>query len=548
MSTKSFALRLFHVTLTSFVLLMSPLNAQGDDTGTHLKTLARHGIKADATGISSLLKKVANADASADRVSQLINQLGNEDFQNREAAMLALRNMPVFPFQALQRATESDDAEIAFRAQALLKGAKQTGPNEMLVAAIEIIRERKIAGLVKPLLDAIPNLETKLHDPAIEAIRVSANADDFDALRSALAAERPIVRRAGIAGLSRFTDEGSLEWLKPLMKDKDMLVRLDAARTCLNGGERSALQVFVDLLSDDDISSRAKAATILRAASGKRFEFIAYDTDEKRKVATDKWKQWLATDGMTAKLNIPVPSHPSFVGRIIVAGYTQGSIVELDLQGKLIREFRIPGVNYPWGAQRLANGNTMITWYTNKYVAEYDGDNKEVWRYNTDGSYPWKALRLDNGNTLVTLGSKAVEVDRKGKEVWSHLFTAGSLTDLNRLPNGNTLALTTNTAVEIDREGRTIWEVQGISNGYRIQRLPNGNTLVAEKGQNRLVEFDRNKQRVWTFTKVPTPDCAQRLPDGRLLVSGGGGVHLFSKTGELIWKYPLNGQSVARFY
>ena len=34
------------------------------------------------------------------------------------------------------------------------------------------------------------------------------------------------------------------------------------------------------------------------------------------------------------------------------------------------------------------------------FVAEYDKDFHEIWRY--DSPKPWAALRLKNGNTLIT--------------------------------------------------------------------------------------------------------------------------------------------------
>jgi hypothetical protein len=71
----------------------------------------------------------------------------------------------------------------------------------------------------------------------------------------------------------------------------------------------------------------------------------------------------------------------------------------------------------------------------------------------------YDADRLPNGNTLVTLRTlnKVVEVDREGKEVW-RLDKLNTPSDADRLPNGNTLVAENSGVREFDRNGNVVWK------------------------------------------------------------------------------------------
>jgi hypothetical protein len=49
--------------------------------------------------------------------------------------------------------------------------------------------------------------------------------------------------------------------------------------------------------------------------------------------------------------------------------------------------------------------------------------------------------------------------------------------------------------VEVDRDGAVVFELKNLSHPSDADRLPNGNTLVAENGMVR--EFDRSGTEIW---------------------------------------------------
>src|ERR1700704_1649925 len=77
------------------------------------------------------------------------------------------------------------------------------------------------------------------------------------------------------------------------------------------------------------------------------------------------------------------------------------------------------------------NGTTLFTINPQKKVAELDRDHKEVWSYSEGLEHPIAAQRLANGNTLISdarLG-KVIEVTPDKRVVWKY-----ESTDLANMP------------------------------------------------------------------------------------------------------------------
>lgn len=118
--------------------------------------------------------------------------------------------------------------------------------------------------------------------------------------------------------------------------------------------------------------------------------------------------------------------------------------------GKTELEFTLPtgnpkSVHGHFRHARLTDAGTILVAHMDmKKVAEYDFKGKEVWSYAVDS--PWSAERLGNGNTLITTNKKLViEVDPKGAVVWQLTpedmpgYQIQGFQIATRLPSGNTL-------------------------------------------------------------------------------------------------------------
>ncbi|MBI1320230.1 MAG: PQQ-binding-like beta-propeller repeat protein [Candidatus Hydrogenedens sp.] len=182
-------------------------------------------------------------------------------------------------------------------------------------------------------------------------------------------------------------------------------------------------------------------------------------------------------------------------GNVMVAESGAGRIIEIDRDGKLLKEVPLkldrPDTHRDTRlARKLANGNYIACHEGDGVVREYDGASGEVvWEYpvplfdreRADGHGPeafgnqaFGVLRLDNGNTLIATGNghSIIEVTPAKEIIWE--------IHQNDLP-GITLAWVTT-----------------------LTMLPNGHLVFgnchAGPGQPQLIEIDREtKAVVWTF-------------------------------------------------
>ncbi len=193
----------------------------------------------------------------------------------------------------------------------------------------------------------------------------------------------------------------------------------------------------------------------------------------------------------------PVEVHafqPLGDGKLMVAESGRGRIIEVDRDGKLLKEVALK-VNRPHPhtdtrlVRKLSTGNYLVCHEGDGRVCEYDADGKIIWDYEVPlfdrkpagghGPESWGnkcfcALRLDNGNTLISTG------------------------------NGHSV-------IEVTPEKKIVWQInqkdlEGIVLGWvtTLEVLPSGNYLIgnchAGSGQPVLVEVEpKSKKVVWQF-------------------------------------------------
>lgn len=168
----------------------------------------------------------------------------------------------------------------------------------------------------------------------------------------------------------------------------------------------------------------------------------------------------------------------------------------------------------PMGVQRLENGRTLVACTDAGLVVELDTDGKLVKdrQWKVDGR-PVHVQRLENGHTLVTLqqGHRVIEIDDQGQEKWTTKVALQNPFSAQRLANGNTLiASLSGFVVEVGADGtREEWKLTGLANPYHAERLSNGNILVADR--NGVNEYDaQTKKSVWSLS-IPHVSRAHRF-------------------------------------
>jgi len=155
---------------------------------------------------------------------------------------------------------------------------------------------------------------------------------------------------------------------------------------------------------------------------------------------------------------------------------------------------------------------------------------------------------------------KVIAIFEKGE---SKAFLKGNFgMDFSLLKNGNFLYISGGKIInEINREGKVVWSYDcPVSNNNKdkkvkvrcnsVQRLPNGNTLIAESGSGRLIEVDKNgalKVEIKLQLEKRDPGHDTRLvrktETGTYLVcqEGDSIVKEYNSSGDVVWEYKPEG-------
>ena len=135
-------------------------------------------------------------------------------------------------------------------------------------------------------------------------------------------------------------------------------------------------------------------------------------------------------------------------------------------------------------------------------MVELKPSGEVAWSHNTDG-IPFAADRLANGNTLITLISKRglvserglIEVDRAGQTVWSHAGNSGE-----RLLDGTTLVTEEGAGrvLLVAADGKVL-RTWNYDDPIDATLLPNGHLVV--KQHHAVAVLDANGETLWRLER-----------------------------------------------
>ncbi|MBW2282244.1 MAG: PQQ-binding-like beta-propeller repeat protein, partial [Deltaproteobacteria bacterium] len=199
-------------------------------------------------------------------------------------------------------------------------------------------------------------------------------------------------------------------------------------------------------------------------------------------------------------------------------------------------------------------GRTLISIYRKNRVIEVDAQGNLLWETHAVRA-PWNVQGLPNGHRLVIdLENKSlIEFDAQGEEIWRRDGLPGFVGSVQRLANGNTLlamsGVNANVVAEMRPDGSHAWEVRMGSRPTDARLLDNGHILVAlGPPQRKVVEIDRSGKVLWKLEGLRHPWSAQRLPNGNTLVCepGRAQVQEYDRDGHVVWSCGVNGSYSAQ--
>jgi outer membrane protein assembly factor BamB len=418
--------------------------------------------------------------------------------------------------------------------------------SDLVMMAVSVIRQQKLPGAVPIVLAAAPLMsEDYLVSTATFAVDASATKDDAALLIDALQGNDPAAQLLAVRATARVVPDDSKAPLKQLVGKGDDRVRLAAVRALANLGEKeNVLETFASLLESENPRVRARSHQSLRALTSQTINFSPEGKAEDRAAAVKSWKDWIATNGATAKLTLPLTEKNVPLGRTLFVAQQHSKLIEFGPDNKPRWEVQLPGP--AWGCQGLPNGHRLVAVYSQSVVIEYDDEGKEVWRKDRLPGPPYSVQRLENGNTLVACADaqQIVEIAPDGTQTATTI--QGRPMSAQRLENGNTLVALQqqNKIVELDRANKVVWEARTNNPPGHAVRLENGNTLVSMTYTRQVLEYDATGKTVVWQSKVPmtNPYAAQRLANGNTLVADHQGLHELDAAGQkIIWTHRQPG-------
>ena len=300
------------------------------------RALRQNRIDPTVDGIRKYLRLLTPNDVQRKKAVDLVAVLGAAEYQVRESATRALTRMPHPPMAELGRAAKSPDPEVRWRANRILRRHKERDVPLML-SVLTVIARKPLRGLAPEVLTTFAHLEKPYGtSQAARALRATAEKSDAALLRKALASEEAIVRAAAVETLAALLGDAVLRELQPILASRQQPeeVRLAAARAFAEAGRREAVDVLVELMASPDVSVRAGSAVLLRALTGRRFAYAAYDTSDRRTAALRRWVSWVSAEGKTAALKHPLKlftAGESYLnGHTLISYGYRNKFVELD--------------------------------------------------------------------------------------------------------------------------------------------------------------------------------------------------------------------------
>jgi hypothetical protein len=483
------------------------------------------GLGTDGPALLRYVRSRTRGDVGRARVEALSRQLGDEEFEKREAASAALIDLEEQAIPLLQQAVKDRDPEVARRAEECLKAIEKTPFLQM--AAIRLLGQRRPEGTVEALLAFAPQANYPYYfDPLPTALANAGirNGEPDPLLLRALTDKQPLRRAAAGAALARLGSADQRAAVRGLLRDPELVVRLRVGLALANAREKAAVPVLIDLLPDlpqEEVSPIEDYLHLL--ARGNSPVYPMSNDEAGRRGCHEAWRRWWKENGPGLDPDW-LTAAEGHLGYTLVVSYgteaRKGYVQEFDRAGKV--RWTIADLFTPIDAQVLPGNRVLIVEYCGCLVTERDSTGKVLWQHSVK-NIPIAARRLANGNTFIASRNQLLEVKPNGQAAWTHDHPGADITAAQKLRNGQILFLTrTGILTRLDATGKEIksFPVGGRTSvaGIHFDVLPNGNVLVPLYSNNKVVELDPDGKTVWSID-VPQPASVQKLPNGNVLVA-----------------------------
>jgi hypothetical protein len=506
--------------------------------------LRENKIPTEGPLLLEYFRKRFTQGVSEARVAELIEQLGDDSFDQRQEASKQLVLLGQRAKKHLKDALKHPDLEVRYRAAACLKeiGSEAGLALNVSAAAIRVLVKRKPAGVVGVLFNSLPRMDDESLASEIRqglAELALKNGKGHPVLVAGLKDKDAVKRAAAAVALCRGKANEQLPAIRKLLEDADWKVRLSVALALVQMRHKEGVPVLLALMEQPSTRETGLVEDLLFRLAGQKSPTLAGSDEASRKKYRKAWEAWWKDHAEKVDLAV-LEETARFLGHTTVVLLDSNQVVDLDASNRV--RWKIIGVEMPLDVQRLSAERVLLAEYKGNRVTERNSKGEVVWQKKV--TQPLTAQRLPNGNTFIANATGLIEVDKTGKEVFTYSRPAGEeIMRARKLPDGDIVMVTqlgVPRFVRMDRFGKDIksFGVQVSTSGGRIDITPAGTVLIPELHNQRVLERDMEGKVVREIS-VPQPITATALPNGHIVVTSMSQKRAieFDRAGKEVWEY-----------
>jgi hypothetical protein len=528
-----------------------------DQKKADLETIKAANYPYEGKALIEFFQKHTVTDADRAKLTELIRQLGDDDFDRRELASEEIEKYGVSAIGPLRQAERSGNPEILRRCELCLKNIEKVPTRTLASAAARLLGELKPAGTSETLLNFLPLAEDdNVGDDVRGALAqvAMANGKPDPVLIKTLESKEALKRGAAAEAFARGGDKVLRKQMQQLLaKETDNDIKLRIAVALVTAAKnKEVVEEMIKLMAEAPIEAGWRAEEVLVRLAAEKGPNISLGGDKAaRDRARDEWLKWWKANEKTIDL-----AKLDEMERTL--GYTL--IVEMDIRGigGRVKEvtpdgkvrWEINNVQFPTDAIVMPGNRVIIAEQNTNRVSERDTANgKEIW--GETFNQPIGLQKLSNGNVLVVGRHQVVEWDRNRKAVSTLTRQQYDIVAGAKLRNGNVAVYTQQgQIVTYDKTGKQLDTFAAGRGNYNstMQVLPNGKLIITQF--RAVAEVDPVAKKADVVMNYNFPTSAQRLPNGNILVSNQNNYQVAEmdpKTNKLVWEYkPENNNN--QFY
>ncbi len=504
-------------------------------------------VGTDGPSLLAYFRQRTVGDADRQRIEALIRQLGDPQYAVRERASAELVACGLPAIGPLRAAQTDPDVEVARRAERCLQKIERVPSTALSAAAARALARRKPDGAVAVLLAYLPLADDEaVADEVREALAAVAVRDGKPdpLLAPALEDPTPVKRGAAAEALARSGVPAAVELSRKALADGSADVRLRAALALVtHAKDKSAVPAMIGLLAELPQGSGWKVEDVLVRLAGEAAPKVTLGGDETaRQRCRDAWLEWWHKNEAAVDL-AKLDAAPPLIGHtLLVLRERTGAGRVMEINARKEPVWKIDGLQMPTDAVVVGPNRVLICEQNSHQVSERDFTGKVIWHKQI--IMPTGVQRLPNGNTFITCRNQLVEWDARQNQAFSYQRNQHDIVAAQKLRSGEMVYVTTTgTVVRLDAKGKEIKSFQ-IGRMYfsfgGLEVLPNNHVLVTQ--QNSVAEYDGSGgPPVWQGT-FARPTSVQRLPNGNTLVASGvstntAAVELDPSGQKKVWEY-----------